>query len=374
MGSKKITTDIFIKRAKKIHGDTYGYDNVVYIKMDVKVIFNCKTHGDFLQTPFTHLQGHGCKNCGKERTLLSLTKSPEQFIEECKIIHNDKYSYKKTEYTTSRNSVIVSCSIHGDFVQKSGSHLAGKGCPKCKLDIQKQTHLKTTEEFIEDAVKAHGNKFMYDKTIYTKHSEKLLIKCKVHNEYFSQTASNHLQGCGCPRCAKESRQQTNSKTTEYFIEKARAIHNNKYSYEKTDYVKSSEKVKIECPLHGSFLQTPHSHLKGQGCSKCGNEAYWSRTSWVKKANKRVCTFYTIRCFNEDEEFYKIGRTMDAVEKRYSGNKAMPYEYEVISETKGSAGFIWDLERDEKRKLKSLHYLPELYFGGSKTECFTDYKL
>ena len=89
---------------------------------------------------------------------------------------------------------------------------------------------------------------------------------------------------------------------------------------------------------------------------------------------RVCTFYTIRCFNEDEEFYKIGRTMDVVEKRYSGNKAMPYEYEVISETKDSAGFIWDLERDEKRKLKSLHYIPELYFGGSKTECFTDYKL
>ena len=53
---------------------------------------------------------------------------------------------------------------------------------------------------------------------------------------------------------------------------------------------------------------------------------------------------------------------------------MPYEYEIISEIKGSAGFIWDLEVGEKRKLKEFKYQPKIEFKGSKTECFTKYKL
>lgn len=376
MGSKKVTRDIFIERAEEIHGNSYGYDKVKYIKMDIKVALNCPTHGEFLQTPFSHLQGHGCPKCGKERIIASLTKSQKQFIEESRIVHNNKYSYEKTEYTTTRGKVTISCKTHGDFIQRASTHTRGAGCPKCKVDIQKQTHLKTTEEFIEDAIKIHGDKFIYDKTIYTKHSEKLLIKCKVHNEYFPQTASNHLRGCGCPRCAKEKRKQTNSKTTEYFIEKADEVHNNLFDYSKVDYTRCKDKVEIICKVHGSFLQTPHSHLKGQGCKKC--QSYirpgYSRTRYIEHSDGRICTFYTIRCFNENEEFYKIGITMATTESRYNSTKNMPYEFEVISEVKGSAGFIWDLELAEKRKLKSLHYTPKIYFGGSKTECFTDYKI
>lgn len=55
-----------------------------------------------------------------------------------------------------------------------------------------------------------------------------------------------------------------------FIAKANKIHNNKYTYENTIYVKSKEKVIITCLTHGNFEQVAYSHLKGHGCKKCGS--------------------------------------------------------------------------------------------------------
>lgn len=61
------------------------------------------------------------------------------------------------------------------------------------------------------------------------------------------------------------------KTQTDFIKKATEIHDGKYDYSQVVYVKSSENVKIICPIHGEFEQTPNKHLQGRGCPKCGRE-------------------------------------------------------------------------------------------------------
>lgn len=60
-------------------------------------------------------------------------------------------------------------------------------------------------------------------------------------------------------------------TKEKFIQRASIIHNNKYLYDKVNYVNTSIKVTITCPIHGDFEQTPNKHLQGQGCQKCYRE-------------------------------------------------------------------------------------------------------
>lgn len=55
--------DLLIEQFKSVHGERYGYDNVVYKLSDIKVSITCKRHGDFLQTPASHLSGSGCPNC-----------------------------------------------------------------------------------------------------------------------------------------------------------------------------------------------------------------------------------------------------------------------------------------------------------------------
>lgn len=61
--SKRLTIDNFIKRSTETHGH-YDYSKVEYINNSTKVCIVCYEHGDFWQTPNTHLGGSGCPKCG----------------------------------------------------------------------------------------------------------------------------------------------------------------------------------------------------------------------------------------------------------------------------------------------------------------------
>lgn len=57
-------------------------------------------------------------------------------------------------------------------------------------------------------------------------------------------------------------------TIEDFIQKAKEVHGDKYDYSLVEYKNSSTKIKIICPKHGVFEQTPNNHLSGCGCLSC----------------------------------------------------------------------------------------------------------
>ena len=60
-------TDIFIKKAKAVHGRRYDYSKVDYKSSQVPVIIICKKHGEFKQRPSDHLKWHGCKWCNNSQ-------------------------------------------------------------------------------------------------------------------------------------------------------------------------------------------------------------------------------------------------------------------------------------------------------------------
>lgn len=62
----KPTLEIFLERAKKVHGEKYDYSKVVYTRVQDKVIIICPEHGDFEMRPKAHYDDHrGCPNCDK---------------------------------------------------------------------------------------------------------------------------------------------------------------------------------------------------------------------------------------------------------------------------------------------------------------------
>lgn len=81
------------------------------------------------------------------------------------------------------------------------------------------------------------------------------------------------------------------KTKEEFIEQAQIIHNNKYNYSLVDYINSKVKVKIICPEHGIFEQTPNNHLKGQNCPKCKGNYKSNTEEFIGKAKKVHKDYY-----------------------------------------------------------------------------------
>ncbi|MCQ2608884.1 MAG: hypothetical protein MJ197_09390, partial [Bacteroidales bacterium] len=60
---QKLDTESFIKRSQAKHGDRYDYSLVDYVNSKSKVKIVCPDHGLFEQVPSSHLQGVGCPTC-----------------------------------------------------------------------------------------------------------------------------------------------------------------------------------------------------------------------------------------------------------------------------------------------------------------------
>ena len=258
----KCTTEKFIEKARKKYGDKYDYSKVEYKGYNVKVCIICPIHGEFWITPDVFLHKNGCPKCGLEKMRKSLTKTTEQFIEEAKKIHGDKYDYSKVNYIDGHTKVCIICPKHGEFWQDACKHVSNKksGCPKCAIERQRLT----TEEFIKRAREVHGNKYNYSKTEYVNQTTKVCIICPKHGEFW-QAPNGHLEGKGCKHCGHNTKL-----TTEEFIKRAKEVHGDKYDYSKVIYNGMEKSVCIICPKHGEFWQTPRHHILGFkcGCSKC----------------------------------------------------------------------------------------------------------
>ena len=59
----KDKSKIIIQDFMNVHADKYDYKDVVYIGALKKVKIICNIHGEFTQTPNSHLSGSGCKKC-----------------------------------------------------------------------------------------------------------------------------------------------------------------------------------------------------------------------------------------------------------------------------------------------------------------------
>lgn len=259
----------FIVKARKIHGDRYDYSKSVYKNYGTKLVIICKIHGEFEQTPAQHIIGRGCQKCSG-----NMRSNIEEFIKKARVIHGDKYDYSRSIYVGRSSQIKIICPIHGEFEQKVGNHLMGKGCNKCNIDNRKVS----VTEFVTRAKAIHGDKYDYSKVKFNSMEDKIIIICSIHGE-FEQNAHGHLNGYGCFKCYGSVKSDT-----EEFVEKARKIHGDKYDYSKVDYKNSKSNVKIICYKHGEFTQRASGHLGGKGCSKCGHSIS-NHEEFVAKARK-----------------------------------------------------------------------------------------
>lgn len=121
------TTQEFINKAKLVHGSKYDYSQTDYKKRNEKIKIICPIHGEFEQVPYAHINlKQGCPKC------VGLHKTTQEFINEAKLIHGDKYDYSLTKYLKSKMKISIICKKHGLFYQTPNMHLRGNGCPICK--------------------------------------------------------------------------------------------------------------------------------------------------------------------------------------------------------------------------------------------------
>ena len=215
-------------------------------------------------------------------------------------------------------------------------------------------------------------------------------------------------------------------TTEEWIEKARAVHGDRYDYSKSVYVNAKTSVDIVCRVHGAFTQLPSNHsLHGTGCRLCRGEslskafrkgfndfqteakALWgdrydySKVEYVNTdkhveimCNEHGCTFsqtpsnhlrwqgcpycsstnrgagmvYLIEIHvpDTDEKFIKIGWTTSNVRTRFAKDE---FEWKQLNRKMFPNAYLGERwERYMQNMFDDCRYKPKHSFSG-ETECF-----
>lgn len=125
----------------------------------------------------------------------------------------------------------------------------------------------TQEDFLQRMKENFGDKFDFSESVYNGYEENITYKCPKHG-YITTKARNLIKGYGCKACLMEVVKAALRKTQEQFLEEVIAVHGDRYDYSLVEYVNSATKVKIICPEHGVFKQTPNSHLQEKKCPRC----------------------------------------------------------------------------------------------------------
>jgi hypothetical protein len=208
---------------------------------------------EFYQQPNNHLQGKGCSICSGVQK-----KTNEIFQKESDKIHNNQYLLLD-EYKNNATKVLLRHITCGnEFYQLPTDHINNKcGCPNCNGKE------KLTKEIIQERSNEIHNKKYLILGDYINIDTKILIKCLVCNNQFSQSPDKHVgskQGC-----AKCSNREVLSK------EEIQKRSNKKYNDE---YIILSErdgnsKVEIKHKVcNNQFKQTINNHLRGRKCPFC----------------------------------------------------------------------------------------------------------
>lgn len=187
--------------------------------------------------------------------------------------------------------------------------LLRKDLPKPSL----KTAVDPNDGFIKKSKKIHGNFYDYSLIDYKDTIQLISIKCPIHG-VFKQKPSNHLRGCGCPKCGE-----------------IRTIKN---------------------------LTTNHIG--------------WTLEKWksvgLRKKGKPIV--YIVKIFSDNEAFIKIGRTYQDINDRFKFLKSIFYNFEVIKIVEGEYDFIYNEEQELLKKYKKYSYIPKIKFNGYK-ECFKE---
>ncbi|MDB2348665.1 zinc-ribbon domain-containing protein [Candidatus Poseidoniales archaeon] len=326
-GTLKRTQEEFEALFREIHGGKYSLENAVYLNDSTKIEVVCPIHGPWSTSPSSLLhQKTGCKRCAMKIAAASRIgpyrkNSISDWIERFQNAHGEKYDYTElpADASSAREKVWINCPDHGRFQQSLSDHASGNGCNQC--GIMKRTEgLRTSKsEIISRCLSVHNERYSYpwEEIDYQNARQLMPIICPDHGT-FHQTMINHMYSAnGCPDCGVLRGADSRRLTTSQFIERAKAVHGNKYDYSKTEYGQTQDdKVVIICPTHGNFLQMPVSHMQGKGCASCAPVGFQPSQSGY---------YYVNAILNEDEDViaYKGGISGDWERRFKQLQKGLP---------------------------------------------------
>lgn len=267
-GGQPITTEVFLERATRQHGDRYDYSRVRYLGYRIPVDIVCFDHGVFSQTPNNHLHGGaGCPACGRRKQVAAVTRyDTGGFLARARDVHGDLYDYSQSAYEGLNAKLTIICRQHGPFRQTPNNHLHGRvGCPACAVQVIRSKTTLSQADFEAAVRRVHGDRYGLERARYDGATRKVMLTCSRHGA-FSIAPNALLRGKGCRSCGYEKRQRTRDE----FVNEAIEVFEERYTYRQVrcDLVPVRLQVAITCAQHGDFTMPAGRHLLGAGCPAC----------------------------------------------------------------------------------------------------------
>lgn len=114
-------SEVFVFKAKEVHGDKYDYSLVEFKRSDRKITIVCPEHGAFEQTPSNHMNGSKCPKCAWDERA---EKQHWNYLEQCKL--NDKLANSDAAFYLLKlnddNECFLKIGISSSFKKRLGSY------------------------------------------------------------------------------------------------------------------------------------------------------------------------------------------------------------------------------------------------------------
>lgn len=228
--------------------------------------FTCSEHGPFTVHASILLgRGQGCKTCTSLKPRAYKHQAGELYDKIVSMHPNLNIHPFEKEYAGSRTQVMYTCAKHGLQTKELRKLLEGVGCAKCATD----NRTIDFDEFVRRSNQTHNNRYTYDKEDFDSFSSGYVTAiCAIHGR-FRTLAQAHSTGSGCPECGIIRRSTAYKVSFDDFVERARTIHGNRYTYDASQYDSMTQPTIITCSEHGEFIQVASYHIHSEsGCPKC----------------------------------------------------------------------------------------------------------
>ena len=242
----------------------------------------------------------------------------------------DKYDFSESIYVNKGTPINIKCNIHNEYFSATPQALLSskstvKGCHKCLTKWKQDFNRKPTNKFIEDMKLLHPQ-LDFTETEYITRKIKVDVICKDHGKFSILPNSLKRSKLGCPQCIAEKQSKLFKKTTEGFIEEAKAIFP-QYDYSKVSYINAKDYVTIICKKHGEFNIIAHQLTGGTGCRLCGFESTGLALSkpyseFIKDALVKFGDTYTY----EEDTYKNMSTKMIVICKKHGKFEITPAQH------------------------------------------------
>lgn len=296
------TNKDFLESAKLVHPEKYIYLSE-YINYRTKIKIECLLCKNiFYQTPNDHLNGSGCRICGRKLADMKRSKSHYFYITKAKeIFGNDAYEYFLGEYAGVFAKIEILCKKCKNMFYKTYSdHIHNKqGCPKCSLIVRGEKRKNGNDFYLEKSKQLYGELYQYLEE-YKTVKDKIKILCTKCEMIFYKNFDNHIHHKeGCPYCAMEQVHKDQTKLHDVFVKEFNIIYSGMFELLGI-YKTAHKKIEIKCiECNNIFKRTPNALLMATSkCPSCdGIESFGEKTIRIFLEQNNI-KFEPQKTFNE----------------------------------------------------------------------------